>query len=77
MEQEISFEEAMNKLEQIVSQLEAGDVPLEQAIELFQTGMQLSQICGGKLTEVERKIEMIIEEEGQSQKRPFILESGE
>lgn len=77
MEQEISFEEAMNKLEQIVSQLEAGDVPLEQAIELFQTGMQLSQICGSKLTEVERKIEMIVEQEGQSQKRPFILEGGE
>lgn len=77
MEQEISFEEAMSKLEQIVSQLEAGDVPLEEAIALFQKGMEYSQICGTKLTEVERKIEMIVEQEGQVEKRPFTLERGE
>ena len=41
---EISFEEAM-ALETIVEQLEDGDVPLEKAIDLFQQGMKLSQMC--------------------------------
>lgn len=68
---EISFEAAMEQLEAIVAQLESGDVPLEKAIELFQEGMRLSQLCGGKLDQVERKIEMLIETEQGFQKKPF------
>ncbi|WP_068785176.1 exodeoxyribonuclease VII small subunit [Paenibacillus phocaensis] len=68
---ELNFEEAMNQLEDIVSQLEHGDVPLEKAIDLFQQGMRLSQICGQKLAQVERKIEMIVEEDGAVEKQPF------
>ncbi|EXX86615.1 exodeoxyribonuclease VII small subunit [Paenibacillus darwinianus] len=70
-EQTLSFEEAMEKLEAIVSRLESGDVPLETAIELFQEGMKLSQLCGGKLEQVERKIEMLIETEQGLQRKPF------
>ncbi|WP_410768264.1 exodeoxyribonuclease VII small subunit [Fontibacillus sp. BL9] len=70
-QQEINFEEAMNQLEEIVSQLERGDVPLEQAIDLFQKGMQLSQLCSQKLSQVERKIEMIVEADGEIGKKPF------
>jgi exodeoxyribonuclease VII small subunit len=68
---ELNFEDAMNQLEDIVSQLERGDVPLEKAIDLFQQGMRLSQICGQKLAQVERKIEMIVEEDGEVEKQPF------
>lgn len=68
---EISFETAMEQLEAIVAQLESGDVPLEKAIDLFQEGMKLSQLCGGKLDQVERKIEMLIETEQGFQKKPF------
>ncbi|MBW4841371.1 MAG: exodeoxyribonuclease VII small subunit [Paenibacillaceae bacterium] len=68
---ELNFEEAMNQLEDIVSQLEHGDVPLEKAIDLFQQGMRLSQICGQKLAQVEQKIEMIVEEDGAVAKQPF------
>lgn len=68
---ELNFEDAMNQLEDIVSQLERGDVPLEKAIDLFQQGMRLSQICGQKLAQVERKIEMIVEEDGAVEKQPF------
>lgn len=73
MEQElnISFEEAMKQLEEIVLQLEQGDVPLEKAIELFQEGMQLSRFCGQKLEQVERKIEMIVEVDGAAVKQPY------
>jgi exodeoxyribonuclease VII small subunit len=66
-----SFEAAMERLEQIVEELERGDVPLERAIELFQEGMQLSRLCGQKLEQVERRIEMLIEEEGGYAKKPF------
>ncbi|MFF2090241.1 exodeoxyribonuclease VII small subunit [Paenibacillus sp. NPDC058174] len=68
---ELSFEEAMEQLEQIVEQLESGDVPLEKAIDLFQQGMKLSQLCGGKLEQVEKKIELLIESEQGFQKKPF------
>lgn len=68
---QLSFEQAMEKLEQIVTRLENGDVPLEQAIELFQEGMKLSQLCGQKLEVVERKIETLMEENGSLVKKPF------
>ncbi|WNQ09389.1 exodeoxyribonuclease VII small subunit [Paenibacillus aurantius] len=67
----ISFEAAMEKLEEIVSLLESGDVELEKAIELFQEGMKLSHLCGQKLELVERKIEMLVEENGSLTKKPF------
>ncbi|WP_284640419.1 exodeoxyribonuclease VII small subunit [Paenibacillus silviterrae] len=66
-----SFEEAMDQLERIVAMLESGDVPLEKAIELFQEGMKLSQLCGQKLEQVERKIEVLLEQEGGLVKKPF------
>ncbi|TVY11507.1 exodeoxyribonuclease VII small subunit [Paenibacillus cremeus] len=66
-----SFEQAMDQLERIVAQLESGDVPLEQAIELFQEGMKLSQLCGQKLEQVERKIEVLLEQDGGMVKKPF------
>jgi len=69
--QEVSFEEAMERLEDIVSQLENGDVPLEKAIDLFQEGMKMSQLCGAKLEQVEKKIEVLIESEGGLIKKPF------
>jgi len=74
-EQEQSFEQALAKLETIVQQLENGDVPLEKAIELFQQGMELAGVCGGKLEQIERKIEMLVEENGTLVKKPFNQES--
>ncbi|MEB3101436.1 exodeoxyribonuclease VII small subunit [Ferviditalea candida] len=67
----LSFEEAIEQLEQIVSRLEAGDVPLEQAIEWFQEGMRLSQFCSRKLDQFEKKIEILLEEDGELVKKPF------
>lgn len=67
----ISFETAMEQLEKIVSQLESGDVPLEKAIELYQEGMRLSHLCGQKLEQVEKKIEMLVEGEAGISRKPF------
>jgi len=73
-EQRVSFEGAMDKLEQIVSQLEEGDTPLEQAVELFQTGMQLSKLCAEKLEQIERKIEQVTEQNGEWRRQPYVTE---
>ena len=71
---EATFEQAMERLETIVEKLENGDVPLEAAIELFQEGMSLSRLCGQKLEQVERRIEMLVEGESGLSRKPFAPE---
>jgi len=71
---EMTFEQAMERLELIAQKLESGDVPLEEAIELFQEGMTLSRLCGQKLEQVERKIEMLVEGEEGFVRKPFAPE---
>ncbi|WP_347862776.1 exodeoxyribonuclease VII small subunit [Salimicrobium sp. PL1-032A] len=62
---ELSFEENMNKLEEIVEKLESGDVPLEKAIQYYHEGMKLSKICSDKLTNVESQMKQILNEHGE------------
>ncbi len=63
---EMSFEEAMAELEQVVGQLERGDVPLEQSISLYERGAELKKRCEAKLKEAEEKIAAItLGEDGQ------------
>lgn len=57
--QEMSFEQAMAELEQVVSQLERGDVPLEQSISLYERGAELKKRCEAKLKEAEEKVAAI------------------
>ena len=56
----LSFEEAMARLEQVVSQLERGEVPLEQSIELYQLGAKLKAHCDAKLTAAEEKVAVLM-----------------
>jgi exodeoxyribonuclease VII small subunit len=64
-EKKLSFEEAMNKLEEIVDRLEEGDVPLEEAIAIYKDGMELSKLCHDKLKNVEEQLAQIITEDGR------------
>ncbi|HLR01362.1 MAG TPA: exodeoxyribonuclease VII small subunit [Virgibacillus sp.] len=64
-DKEQSFEEAMESLEEIVNELEKGDVPLEKAIEYYQDGMKLSKLCNDKLKNVEEKMTKIMNEQGE------------
>lgn len=64
-EKEVSFEEAMLGLEQIVEKLEEGDVPLEKAITYYQEGMTLSKLCNDKLINVQEKMAEIMNEQGE------------
>jgi exodeoxyribonuclease VII small subunit len=54
------FESALKSLEDIVSQLEAGDLTLDRALELFEQGVKISRFCNAKLEEAERKVETLI-----------------
>jgi len=63
-ENEQTFEEAMAELESIVKRLEENDVPLEEAIDLFQKGVTLSKQCHMKLQRVEDQLDRILGEDG-------------
>ena len=56
---DLSFEEAMAELEKVVTQLERGDVALEQSISLYERGAALKALCAGKLKEAEEKVAAI------------------
>ncbi|MCA1009635.1 exodeoxyribonuclease VII small subunit [Halobacillus halophilus] len=64
-EDQLSFEEAMKQLEDLVEKLETGEVPLEKAIQYYQEGMQLSKICSEKLGNVEKQMQQILNEHGE------------
>lgn len=71
-EQTLSFEAALTKLEEIVTELEKEDVPLEKAIDFYQEGMKLSQLCDKKLQAAEKKMTNILNEENKTE--PFNLQ---
>ncbi|MEO0465803.1 MAG: exodeoxyribonuclease VII small subunit [Pseudomonadota bacterium] len=60
----LSFEEALKQLEEIVSQLERGDVELEKSIEIYERGAQLKAHCEARLKAAELKIEQIVQTAG-------------
>ena len=59
-EQGRTFEASLEALEHIVRQLEDGDLPLEKSLELFEHGIRLSRECQERLSEAERRIEILL-----------------
>ncbi len=57
-----TFEASLNELERIVALLEDGDLPLEESLKLFEDGVRLSRECRERLTNAERKIEVLMKE---------------
>ena len=57
------FEEALQKLETIVTQMEEGDLPLEETLKAFEEGVRLARFCAGKLDEAERKVEKLMRDQ--------------
>lgn len=66
-----TFESSLEALEQIVHQLEEGDLPLEKSLELFEQGIRLSRECQERLGQAERRIEVLLRD---SQGRPTVSE---
>ncbi|MDD6467791.1 MAG: exodeoxyribonuclease VII small subunit [Erysipelotrichaceae bacterium] len=57
---EMSFEEAMNRLDGIVNQLEKGDTPLKEALNLFEEGLELVSSCDQQLKEFDAKLQNVL-----------------
>jgi exodeoxyribonuclease VII small subunit len=72
------FEKALNRLEGIVSQLENGDLDLEESLKLFEEGIRLSRYCNQKLDEAEKKVEILLRDrEGNLKPHSFEPREGD
>lgn len=75
----LSFEKAIEELEGIVARLEKGELTLDESIDCFQRGVELSKFCSKRLDEAERRITLLIEgEQGVLEERemPDVAEAG-
>ena len=69
---EKKFETSLSRLEEIVTELEGGELPLEQCLKLFEEGIKLSRICNARLEEAERKVEVLLKDKtGKMTAKPF------
>ena len=64
MSTEKTFESSLKELEQIVEQLEGGDLPLDRSLALFEQGVKLSRDCQKRLDEADRRVEILLKGEG-------------
>jgi exodeoxyribonuclease VII small subunit len=72
-----TFEKAMEKLEEIVQELESVDLPLEKAIKKFEEGVQLAKFCSDKLDETEKRISILLKDQNdQVIEKPFMSDTG-
>ena len=69
MEPELKFEKALERLEKIVEELEEGNIPLEEALKKYEEGVKLSRVCGEKLAQAEKKIQVLTKSLDSSVKR--------
>ncbi|MBW2035894.1 MAG: exodeoxyribonuclease VII small subunit [Deltaproteobacteria bacterium] len=73
-----TFESAMKRLEEIVNELEGGDLTLDQALKKFEEGVKLSKFCMNKLDETEKKVSILLKnEEGNIREEPFSIKRNE
>jgi exodeoxyribonuclease VII small subunit len=72
-----TFETAIKQLEQIVQELETGDIPLEKAIKKFEEGIQISKYCSEKLDESEKRITLLMQDSKgkKASEIPFAMEN--
>ena len=67
-----NFEKALQQLEQIVHELESGDLPLEKALKKFEDGVRLSKLCADKLDETEKRVILLMQDSaGNPTEVPF------
>ena len=72
------FEEALKRLEEIVAELEKGELALEKALKLFEEGIKISRLCGEKLQEAEQRIEILVKDsQGGFKEKPLNASDGQ
>ena len=68
------FENALARLEEIVEELEKGEMDIEKSLKIFEEGIKMARFCSKKLDEAEKKIELLTrDEDGKPQTRPLAL----
>lgn len=65
------FEDALEKLENIVKEMESGNLPLDSALKSFEEGIRLIRFCQNRLDESERRVEQLLAKENSLQTRNF------
>jgi exodeoxyribonuclease VII small subunit len=71
------FEEALERLEDIVRKMEAGDMTLEESLKAFEEGIKLARLCSRRLDEAERRVEILLKQEEELITRPFKVEEND
>ncbi len=71
MDKELSFEDSMKRLEEIVQKMEDNDITLEESIKSFSRASKLVKTCEKKLAEFEKKVEMAVNDNGNVVWRDF------
>jgi len=66
-----SFEEALNKLEQITKELEEGDLSLEESLKYFDEGVKLAEYCNSKLNDAQKKVEILLKKNNRLEPTAF------
>lgn len=75
---DLTLEECLGRLEEIVGLLEAGNLPLEESLKIFEEGITLARHCARFLDEAERRIEVLAKDEsGATTARPFAVDAQE
>ncbi len=65
------FEEALEKLEEIVKKMESGDLTLDESLKAFEEGIRLSRLCAQKIDEAERRVEILLKTQEGFDVKPF------
>ncbi len=66
-----NFEEAMTRLEKITRELEEGELSLEQSLKKFDEGVRLAEFCDKTLNEAEKKVDILLQRDGEIIAEPF------
>lgn len=74
MGKEKSFEESMQELEKIVQELENNNLNLDESVKKFEQGMEISKKCNKILEEAEKKITILLENNGEMEEKDFKVE---
>jgi len=75
---EKTFEESLKRLEDIVRELEGGEMPLEESLKVFEEGMKLLSLCSERLEEAEKKVTLLTRKsDGGLEEKPFDIQENE
>lgn len=73
----MNFETSLNELEGIIEKMESGQLSLEASFSCFEQGIQIARRCQQALKEVEQKVQLLMEQNGELQTKPFVVTEGE